>query len=106
MDLCQICRQDEDWHREHKPKHKFIAEGETPRLMEEPAEVTPTPGLRGDPVLRLALLKAGVLTDMNLLEAEVWIREAANAGGAVVIEDGEFKVLSLEAWIAKMASGK
>jgi hypothetical protein len=56
-----------------------------------------------DPVLRLTLIKLGVLTEADLSEAEVWIRQAADQGLAVSVADGEFVLLSIEEWIARLA---
>ena len=59
--------------------------------------------MRGDPVLRLALIKAGVITELNLAESETWLRTAAEQGMAVVLEEGEFHLVSIEDWIKHMA---
>jgi hypothetical protein len=70
---------------------------------------TPTPpvnSVRGDPVLRLALVKAKVLEEGQIFEAEVLIRTAAEEGLAVVVVDGQFKLLSIEEWIMHTAGGR
>jgi hypothetical protein len=103
MDVCQVCHQDEQWHMDHKPRHFFVREGEAPRLGEV---IPPTahPSTRiGDPVLRLALIKAGVLAEGDLSEADVWLRESANQGMAVIVEDGTYKLVAIEEWIAREA---
>lgn len=103
--LCQLCHQDDQWHREHKPKHKFVGPDDDPRLV---MDVPPQPdrSVRGDPVLRLALVKAGVVTDGDIMEAEILIRTAAEEGMAVVVEDGQYRLLSIEDWILHTAAGR
>lgn len=105
VELCQICHRDEEWHRIHRPRHAFVGPDDDPRLRLD----TPTPpdmSVRGDPVLRLAMVKAGVLTDMQIFEAEVWVRQAAERGMAVVVDNGEFKLLTIEEWITWTAAGR
>lgn len=102
--ICQLCHQTEEWHREHHPKHAFVGPDDDPRLHEDPGPEKPSVSMRGDPVLRLALVKAGVIEEGQISEAEFWVREAAAAGSAVVIEDGGFKLLTLEEWITRAAA--
>lgn len=102
--ICQLCHQDDQWHREHKPKHAFVGPDDDPILLADPGPVVPPTTQRGDPVLRLALVKSGALTDHQIFEAEIWIREAAETGKAVVVEDGVFKLLDVDEWISRMAS--
>jgi hypothetical protein len=102
MGLCQICQQPWEWHEQHHPRHQFIGSEDDPRL--GLAQVpTPSNSMRGDPVLRLALIKAGVISEVNISEAEVWVREAAATGQAVVVDSGEFKLVSIEEWIKALA---
>lgn len=104
--ICQVCSQTEGWHIQHRPMHSFVAEGEAPRLAETPPPPQPVMNMRGDPVLRLALLKAGVITEQNLGEAEVWLRQAAEQNLAVVYEGETFKLVSIEDWIKHTADAK
>ena len=99
MRICQVCSQTEGWHRQHNPMHSFVAEGEAPRLGVPPDPIPPPTTMRGDPILRLALLKAGVITEPDLATAEKWMRTAAEQGMTVSVEDGEYKILSIEDWI-------
>jgi len=103
MDVCQVCHQSKEWHDTHRPHHIFVKFGEEPRLAEAQPP-TPPPLRMGDPVLRLALIKAGVLREQDITEAEVWLREAANEGMAVVVVEGGYKLLSIEEWIDREAS--
>jgi hypothetical protein len=89
--LCTTCAQPWQWHLDHKPRHEFTNPGEDSRVKEPPAPVT-APRL-GDPVLRLALIKAGVIKELNLDEAQIWLNEAVQQGKAVVVVDGEFKLM-------------
>ena len=85
MAPCITCGQTEDWHRDHKPRHTFTTEAGTP-LEETPSPAPPpTVGGSGDPVLRLALLRAGVLTEENLSQATQWLQAARENGQAVLI---------------------
>jgi hypothetical protein len=103
--MCQLCHQDGEWHRTHHPKHAFVGPDDDPVLIEALVQSPPpSNSMRGDPVLRLALVKAGLLLDEQIFEAEVWVREAASAGGAVVVENGEFKLLSVDEWISRVAA--
>ena len=104
MDLCMVCRQTFQWHVENKPLHEFVREGEAPNIRERQ---TPTPPVMkgGDPILRLALIKAGVITEANLAVTETWIRQAADQGMMVAVVDGEFKLFSIEEWISRLTVG-
>jgi hypothetical protein len=106
LPVCIVCLQTKEWHRVHHPKHKFVSEGEEPKLEEEQAPTSPSNSMRGDPVLRLALIRAGVIDEAQVAEAEIWVREAAAQGGAVTIENGEYKLLTIEEWIGRMAAGR
>lgn len=103
MRACQVCSQTEGWHIQHNPMHRFVAEGEAPRLEEAPSPVMPSMTLRGDPVLRLALIKLGVISEADLNEAEVWLRQAGEQNMAVVVEGHAFKLVSIEDWIKHTA---
>ena len=102
MDICQVCRQTLRWHEENKPRHEFIRLGESPNIHEREVPA-PTPLKSGDPVLRMALMKLGVLTETDLTETETWIRHAAEQGMAVTVVEGEFKLLTIEEWIGVKA---
>jgi hypothetical protein len=51
--------------------------------------------IAGDPVLRLALMKLGIITPMSLDEAEMWMREASRQGKALTVTDGQFTLEDL-----------
>lgn len=102
--MCQLCHQDEQWHREHHPKHAFVGPEDDPVLSVDPGPKMPSVSMRGDPVLRLALVKAGLIEEGQIQEAEFWVREAAEQGAGVVVEEGEFKLLSVNEWISRMAA--
>lgn len=102
LEICRICSQTKEWHKIHQPKHQFVGLNDSDSLHEVPSP-TPAPIKMGDPVLRLTLIKAKVITEADITESEVWLREAANQGKAVVVVDGEFKLLTIEEWIAREA---
>lgn len=103
LEKCQVCHMTREWHEQHKPRHSYIADGDDPRLGQPTPPVQLPSALRGDPVLRLALVKSGVIPETAIQEAEVWVREAAASGQAVVVDGGEFKLISVEEWIKAMA---
>lgn len=108
--LCQVCNLSWDWHQEHKPKHRFIGVDETPILVEDKPPPTPTVSRAGDPVLRLALIHAGILTEGELTQATQWMEAARQEGKALLVlptEDGGMKYVLMdinEAMTAKAGS--
>jgi len=100
--ICQICHQPWEWHQSHKPRHEFVGTGDDPRLGQAQAPAAPSTSMRGDPVLRLALVKAGVISEADIAEAEVWVREAASSGQAVVVDGGQYGLVSVEDWIKRL----
>lgn len=108
-ELCIVCQQSWEWHKAHKPKHKFQTENRVIELDEPPAP--PQIARGGDPVLRLTLIKAGVITEEQLGETSRWVEAAREHGHAVVMlpdEQGEmqFHLMPLqEAMQAKASLG-
>lgn len=89
MEICVVCSQTEAWHQEHKPKHAFTTEGGGPLSVALPTtQEAPVRGV-GDPILRLALLKAGVLTEPDLAVAEEWMKAAREHGKVLMVIPGE-----------------
>jgi hypothetical protein len=98
---CAVCLQTWAWHKAAQPAHKFARAGEglETRSSDLPTEAEARPQappaeihIAGDPVLRLALVKKGLLTEMQLDEAEMWLREATRRGKALVVHDGEYRL--------------
>jgi len=83
--------------------HGFAAEGADAVLAKPPEPPQPSVSMRGDPVLRLAMLKMGVIKEGDLAEAETWIRAAAEQGMAVVVEHHQYHLVSIEEWIKSLA---
>lgn len=114
MDLeakCGVCRQTRKWHMEYNPHHMFVEEGG--KLQPVPPPQVPQmqqPRMLGDMVLRLALLKAGVISDLDLAEAKLWIEKGAELGLAVMLElDGEtgtlrYRLMSIETIVQEASS--
>lgn len=80
-DRCRTCGHPRD---DHPFRHAFVGVGDSPALIEVPPKVPPPPDSPnpeqrvrvmppGDSVLRLALLRAGVITveDLDKIEAEL-----------------------------------
>jgi hypothetical protein len=83
---CFVCGQTRRWHMEHRPHHVFSTTSNTPQLpKEEQAEPT-RPRLQGDLVLRLTLLKKGLVSEAELEETRVWVEKAAEFGKAIILE--------------------
>lgn len=98
-DLCGVCGQSRFWHSTHHPRHKFVARGEEMVLEEVGADASgapsdAAPALGGEPptrrmppadlVLRAALIRAGVISNDDLLQMEF----ALQVGGEVLIQQG------------------
>jgi len=109
-DLCELCQQSRYWHLKHKPQHQFVGPEDERTLKTEPTEPV-TVSRAGDPVLRLALVHAGVITEEDLSEAQRWIDAARDNASALVLlpdEDGrmQYHLMDLnEAMRAKAAMG-
>lgn len=94
MEICEVCGQNKDWHKEHKPRHEFTSAG-GPLVESQPepdkagAQRVPLPG--GDPVLRLALISAGVLTPGDIEKAERMLRAA---GAVFTTVGGELRPMT------------
>ena len=90
-DLCW-CGQDADWHKRHSTRHKFDS-GEEP-VMIPPEELSPTITKGGDPVLRMALVHAGVITEEQITQATQWVDAAREHSKALVLlpdEEGKMQ---------------
>lgn len=80
MSDCDICGQSQQWHDEHLTKHKF--NGGAASLNEKPPKITSesmpplnpqfdtATRMSTDPVLRMALVNAGVITVEQLDSAQ------------------------------------
>jgi len=105
-DICDTCGLRRWWHEENNPSHAFVGEEGGPmRVSEVPTRVSPPSSVTpGDLILRLALVKAGIVTEMQLTESEAWVREAARTGKALVVDQGEFLLDSVEGVAEKVAT--
>jgi hypothetical protein len=94
-----MCGQSEEWHRTHFARHPYTPDGASNELRDtsgdrkaiqdvaDPVKRTTTPF---DPVLRLALINAGVLTVEQIAAAEETIRVINNQISKVMgAESGE-----------------
>lgn len=93
--VCKICDNDEEWHRENNPRHSFVGKNSDggmaqlgPRKEKEKtgAKGKVEIGLPSDPALRIALVNAGVLTLADIYVAEEQLRTAGTHGRGVVYE--------------------
>jgi len=104
---CIICGHDSDWHVKNNTRHRFATKDQAGALAQlgpsnkerdmfphrhanrqgvTQAERTKvTPGLLGDPVLRVLLLRKGIITADELSETDAEIRQAREEGGVVII---------------------
>lgn len=78
MDDCLICGKSEQWHRDNNPSHSFSVDGRLVKRAPSQANLPssqnqPQIATGGDPVLRMALIRAGVITpeDLTQVEAEL-----------------------------------
>jgi hypothetical protein len=98
MDECQICRRPRSAHLAGKFRHAFVGLNESPSLREDdrphesgdsdrPASQGPVRNtMGGDPILRMALIRAGVITIEDLEAVE---KELRGAGIAVAETMGQ-----------------
>lgn len=85
---CRVCGQTREWHMIHRPYHVFTNDSTRISLPGPPPQQRPM--LVGDMVLRLTLLKKGIVTDFELAETKLWFERAAEMGQVVILEpDGE-----------------
>jgi hypothetical protein len=95
--VCRICGQTFSWHQDNRPRHPFI-EKHSDRVMplgknkeekkqqDKPKKVVlETREWPSDPILRIALVKKGILTQADILAAEAELREAAESGGVIQV---------------------
>lgn len=68
MVQCKICPDTEENH-DHR-QHEFVGPGEDAIVRKASQGDTPTHGLGFDPVLRVALVNKGILTQQDLRDAE------------------------------------
>lgn len=81
---CRLCGNTKSWHDEYKPRHPFTPQdgASSPTLMNE-SESPPQMqqiDLPFDPILRLALVNARIITAEQLTQAEKDFR-MINGGG-------------------------
>lgn len=72
---CLICGKDEQWHRENNPAHAFSLDGRLTRAQRQPdakpvSQERPRIQGGGDPVLRMALIRKGIITPEDLTQVE------------------------------------
>lgn len=101
--VCSSCGQSLEWHQKNNPHHEYTENGGGIRVP-PPAKEIPHPTLGGgDVVLRMALLKAGVLTEGHIKQAQLWVEKGAERGHALLVEadpdhpgENRFRLLSFE----------
>lgn len=92
-DRCQVCNQTLEFHHTNPLKHEFVDTGGQPATIEElPASAARPSGSKagggsGDAVLRLALVKAGVITEADLEEAQMWYTVAEGGAALTLVPD-------------------
>src|SRR6478735_1806254 len=73
-DECKLCGNDYAWHRDNIEtlQHRFVPRDGSLAKLNDNREKKPTAPVQpqGDPVLRIALLKAGIITPDQLQDAE------------------------------------
>lgn len=78
---CSLCGQTRSWHQENGPRHHFtLSDGSTPLKMSDEVPQMKRVDLPFDPILRMALVNAGVITTDQLRQAERDYH-AINGGG-------------------------
>jgi hypothetical protein len=95
---CWICRQTKKWHEEHRPQHSFTRVGESGGMAQlgpkesrraanggAQSHVKVVRGLPQDAALRIVMLRKGLITQAELVEAEREIREAQENGSFVIV---------------------
>ncbi len=108
-DRCAVCRQDLTWHKENEPRHPFTPEGTQISLEMPEPEVQHVPAsYSGDLVLRLTLMKLGLITEKDLSHTRHMVELASQQKKSlVVVADSEsrtgFKLslMSLEDMLAQ-----
>lgn len=78
QDICSVCKQSREWHKEHHPRHAFQSEGgvieaAAPESSGGPSSNPPAPRLPGDPILRALLIRKGLISaeELDAVEAEL-----------------------------------
>lgn len=89
-DRCRSCGQSKEWHEQNNPRHQFVPPDDSGPAVQLPDPPTPppataTPRISGDPILRMALLKKGLLSQADIAEARTWMDEGFQRGLAVVV---------------------
>lgn len=95
-ELCDSCGLRKWWHDQNSPEHPFRSVGDKGERFKQDQPPPPTPIQLGDPIARVALIRAGVLTEMQLTEAEAWVREASRQGKALVVTHEGFELVEVE----------
>jgi hypothetical protein len=102
--LCSTCGNTWQWHQDHKPRHDFVNAGEEAKL-QQPTPPLPAPK-SGDPILRLALIKTGVILEKDLDEAQLWLNEAIQQGKAVVVENNAYQLVDFAEQIQRIMAAR
>jgi hypothetical protein len=84
--VCAVCGQTRRWHMEHKPHHEFSVDSTVPTVPQPKPQELQSPQLRGDIVLRLTLLRKGLVSEAELEETRSLVERAAEMGRALVLE--------------------
>lgn len=82
---CRRCGQTEEWHRDNRPQHRFDTEAGPLTMDSQPGE-KPRLNTSGDPILRIALIRAGILTPQEIDQAAKDFENAQSTGQPIVIE--------------------
>lgn len=77
--VCEVCGHSLEWHRQNQTAHVFSDDGRIIQRSRSQAsdpvsEENPRMQLAGDPVLRMALIRKGVITPEDLDEVENELR--------------------------------
>lgn len=97
--VCKMCGRDEDWHNVHRARHPFIPKDSDAVMPLKPKKNQPdkadtkkkkvvleTREWPSDPILRIALVKKGILTQADIIAAEAELREAAASGSVIQVK--------------------
>lgn len=101
VELCTLCKNDREWHRENNPRHPFTPPegslaflGDGNKARQEAKERHPSrpvkvlQGLPSDPALRILLIEKGLVTQDELNDVERRIREAQANGSVIIVTPG------------------
>jgi hypothetical protein len=84
---CEACGNTADWHTINQPHHPFSAKGSPVQLLEQPDDVQRAPiSFSGDLVLRLTLMKLGLVSDRDLSHTRHMVEMASQQKKSIVVK--------------------